>query len=444
MNKPIRFRRVCPLLVPGADGRGAFCSVPADKVRPFWGRAFIFLMGGLAGGYLAGATVLFVGVRMTGVDSLAWHQVVWPGSWGEISHERSQYFFKRAILACARQDYPLAYRSMATALEEDPHNYDVRLLMAQYAEFAGDFITADQFFEQILREFPKSGLRTAITWHDTLLSVGRPKALAAQCLRMAVADKDRRFIWTGSLLLAMHLGHLGPDFVAKNEEAIGRLGPDIRSLVQAEALLVSGDVPAALAGLRHPFSQPVDGNLVIQQIQFFLRAGAPADAEVAWTVNAHGLDEFDRRLARCWIDRAMGYAPLGELEFSALADRSHDEATLDKLVATLVMQPDQEWCRSLHRRVLKGPEPVTPAVASEMWLAAMVCGLPLERDFWTNYNAEKFHMTYPRIEAVDFGTLKGSQAGTVPFLVGMSPFGRNTIAALYWRVKPPGGAVGGR
>ncbi|HSH96633.1 MAG TPA: hypothetical protein VK968_20965, partial [Roseimicrobium sp.] len=124
LNQPIRFRHVCPLLVAGPGGKGAFCSVPAAQVRPFWGRALKFFGGSALVLYLAATSLFYVGMRTTGVNTLSWHQVAWPGSWGEIPHERSKFFFKRAMLACARLDYREAYQSMATALEQDPQNYE--------------------------------------------------------------------------------------------------------------------------------------------------------------------------------------------------------------------------------------------------------------------------------------------------------------------------------
>lgn len=439
LNKPMRFRHVCPLLVPGSDGKGAFCSVPASQVRPFWGRAFKFFGGSLLVFYIAGTSVFFIGMRATGVNTLSWRQVVWPGAWGEITHERSKYFFKQAITACARHDYQTAYRSMATALELDPHNYDARLLMAQYSEFAGEFLTADRFFKMLLREFPEKRSRTAITFHDTLLSVGRHEALAVHCLDMATANTSDHSTWTSSLLLAMHLGKLGAAFLAKHPFEIAQLEPDAQRLVQAQALLKDGKVNAARAGLRHAFATPVDANYVIQQIRMFLRAGAPADAEVAWTINARELDPFDRQLSRCWVDHGLGYASLAGMEFAALTDRPHTEQTLDKLVATLVMQPDPDAFQALHRRMLAPKEAITLQASGEMWLAALACHAAQERDYWARICSEQFHMDYPLISAIRFDSRDKEQNDTVPFLVNIGVFSRETIAGLYWQSRQDGG-----
>lgn len=445
LKNPLRFRRVCPLLVPGSYGRGAYCSVPANRVRPFWGRALLFFGAAFAVIYVAGVTTVFVGMRARGVDSLRWHQVAWPGLWKDVPRERSKYFFKRALQACARRDYQDAYRSMATALAEDPRNYDARLLMAQYAEFAGDFLTGDELFGRLMGEFPEARLRTAVTLHDTLLAAGRYGVLAGHCLRMAEADAAHRSTWVGSLLLAMHLGRIGPAFVTENDKALARLDTAARRLILAEARLAGGDAPAAVALLRGAFAPPVDGNYAIQQIRMFLRAGYPADAEMAWTVNTRGLDEFDRRLARCWVDHGLGYLTLSEMEFSSLADRvSTVPAALDKLVATLVMQPDRESFLQLHRSLLKTPAAPGVEVVAGMWLAALVCGADRERDYWARQSLERFRQVYPGVEAVNFRSVDATKNDTVPFLAGFAPFGRETVMSLYWRIEPPLAAAGDR
>ena len=436
LNQPIRFRHVCPLLVAGPGGKGAFCSVSASEVRPFWGRAIKFFAGSALAFYLAGTTLFYVGMRATGVDTLSWRQVAWPGAWGEIPHERSKFFFKRAMIACARLDYREAYQSMATALAQDPQNYQARLLMAQYSEFAGDYLTADQFFKELRRDFPDQHLRTEVTFHDTLLSVGRHKTLALHCIERASATNPDRAAWIGTLLMAMHLGRLGPAFIAKNQEAVSHLDPDARLLVQAQAALVAGDVRAARALLRHTFAPPVNANYVIQQLRMFLRSGSPADAEVAWTVNGGGMDAFDRQLTKSWIDHGLGYASLAGMEFTALADRPYTQQTLDKLVATLVMQPDAEALRHLHDRVLKGPEPLTLTTAGEMWIAALVCDSARERNYWRQVCSERFQMDYPPILAISFASIEKRPPDTVPFLVEIGVFSRETITSLYWKAAP--------
>lgn len=439
LNKPIRFRHVCPLLVPGAGGKGAFCSVKPHGVQPFWGRALKFFVGALLVLYVAGIAVFFLGLRATGVNTLSVRQVVWPGAWGQIKQERSKFFFMQAISACARQDYQRAFRSMATALTLDSHNYDARLLMAQYSEFADEFLTGDRFFKALMYEFPQMRVRTAITFHDTLLAVGRHEILAIHCLDMAAENNPDRSTWTGSLLLAMHLGKLGPEFLAKHPDKYTHLEPDARRLVQAQALLNDGKVNEARADLRHAFTSPVNANYVIQQIRLFLRTGSPADAEVAWAINARNLLPFERQLARCWIDHGLGYASLAGMEFSSLAAGHQTEQNLDKLVATLVMQPNPDAFQALHRRMLAAQHTITVQTTGEMWLASLVCQAPKERDYWAQISKERFHMSYPLISNIRYDSRAKNQEGAVPFLVNTGVFSRETITELYWKTPQDAG-----
>jgi hypothetical protein len=421
LNKSLRFRHVCPLVVAGPDGRGAYCSVPESQVRPFWGRAVIFFGGSAVMLYLVITTAAFIGMRVIGIESLSWRQVAWPGAWGEIRQERSRYFFQQALIACARRDYQAAYRSMVTAVAQDPNNYDARLFTAQYAAYAGDALLSDWLFDQVLAQFGEQGVRTAITRHDTLLAVGRYDVLALHSLNRAVADRASRPTWVNSLLLAMKLGRLGPSFVAANKEAVAQLGPDAARLVQAMAAIAAGDVDSALVTLRHTFAPGVEPAYVRLQIEMLLKIGAPVDAEMAWTINARNFTAFDRLLARCRIDTGQGYGPLAALEFSSLVNQAAGPADWDKLVATLVMQPDREAFGALHRRAAKDPDSLTFETTALLWVAAVAVGATEERNYWARHNQDAFRVTCPPVEAINFKSIHGDEVGTVP----------------YWQVEPP-------
>jgi hypothetical protein len=183
----------------------------------------------------------------------------------------------------------------------------------------------------------------------------------------------------------------------------------------------------------------VNANYVIQQIRMFLRSGSPADAEVAWTINARDLEPFDRLLTKSWIDHGLGYAPLANMEFSSLIDQPQNEQTLDKLVTTLIMHPDADAFRDLHRRMLVDQESITLRAAGDMWIAAVVCQSVKERDFWALICAERFRMNYPPISTIRFEARHKEQKDTVPFLVNSGVFSRETITALYWKTRQDGG-----
>jgi hypothetical protein len=437
LSEPLRFRRVCPLVVSGSTGRAAYCSVSAERVRPFWGRALAIFGAGLLACYLVAATTVYVGLRTTGLRTLSWGQVAWPGSWDEIPRERSAYFFQQALAACARRDYGLAYRSMVAAVAQDRANYPARLFAAQYATYAGEVLTSDDLFEMVLEEFDDQRTRTAVTWHDTLLAVGRFDKLAGHCLRMAAEDTEHRSIWVGSLTQAMHLGRLGSGFCAENAAAIAALGPDAAPLVRAAAAVSDGNGEGALAALRYVFPEGADGNYVIGQIRWLLLIGAPANAETAWTINGKALRTFDRLLARSWIDAGLGYRALATLEFSALVDAAATPDDWDKLAATLVMQPDSEAFLSLHRRAMREAESLTAEQTASLWVAALAVGAAEPRAQWLRHARERFHAAYPAITEIDFKTVSPDVKGSVPFLTGVLPLARATITGLYGRVEPP-------
>jgi hypothetical protein len=308
-------------------------------------------------------------------------------------------------------------------------------LVAQYAAYAGESLGSDRLFALLEEGFPEQRERTAITYHDTLLAVGRYEVLARHCLKQAQAEASRP-AWVNALLLAVNLGRLGPGFVAENQAEVAQLGADAARLLQAVAAMSTGDTAAALAALRYTFTDPVNSGYVLQQLQLLLKVGAPVDAEMAWTVNSPTLPEFDQLLSRSWIDAGQGYGALAAMQFSALVERAKGPAEWDKLAATLVRQPSREALGYWHRRALRAGDQVTQEQASLLWVAALVCGAEVERDLWSRYLAERLRVVYPPIKDVNFNSSSGAELGSVPFLVGLAPLGRNTIASLYWRMQP--------
>ena len=103
----------------------------------------------------------------------------------------------------------------------------------------------------------------------------------------------------------------------------------------------------------------------------------------------------------------------------------------------MVRQPNREALGYWHRRALLADDQVTHEQAILLWVAALVCGAEVERDLWSRYLAERLRVVYLPIKEVNFNSISGAEVGTVPFLVGLAPLGRNTIASPYWRMQPP-------
>ena len=78
-HRPERFRRVCPLLERGVDGRWC-CSVAADGVRPFWGIAARAVLLVSAGIFLVVTLGAWGGLRIIGYP-VKHYQVAWPPAW---------------------------------------------------------------------------------------------------------------------------------------------------------------------------------------------------------------------------------------------------------------------------------------------------------------------------------------------------------------------------
>src|SRR5271169_3677246 len=82
-----RFRRLCPLLTTSAEGRRV-CSVSADRVRPFWGRAVLFYGGSAA--VVASASVISAFLAFWAVGyRVPLYVVAWPPAWHRIPPARA-------------------------------------------------------------------------------------------------------------------------------------------------------------------------------------------------------------------------------------------------------------------------------------------------------------------------------------------------------------------
>lgn len=119
-NQPARFKRVCPLLV--QTPQGWRCSVNAESVRPFWGRAILY---GTALGlvlYLA-LTLLVFGVLRSASYKTSYLSVAWPPRWNELRKSQENLYVARAQQALQAGNYQEAILSLEMVTQLNPGNY---------------------------------------------------------------------------------------------------------------------------------------------------------------------------------------------------------------------------------------------------------------------------------------------------------------------------------
>ena len=198
-HDPARFRKICPLLVRARDGRWV-CSVHAEEVRPFWGRAWVYA-GATAG---LGAVVMFVAVfslmHVIGYE-VSPRQLLWPPAWSELRHVRARLFIRRAQAYQEAGNLREAALALALGYQFDPSDYATGRTLAHLYEAASP-TAADELYERLLREHPDHRVETARAWMRSLLVRGRLEALAELAREQVADDREYYVVWLNALIFA--------------------------------------------------------------------------------------------------------------------------------------------------------------------------------------------------------------------------------------------------
>ena len=128
-HRPLRFRRLCPLLQTGPEGR-LVCSVDAPAVRPFWGRALLWQGGGLLAMALLVSLLVFAFLRQVGYP-VRFTDVAWPPRWERINTARALHFSRLGTEAIQAGDMATGISALQLAQRYDPNHIDSALLLAQ-------------------------------------------------------------------------------------------------------------------------------------------------------------------------------------------------------------------------------------------------------------------------------------------------------------------------
>lgn len=200
-SAPVRFRRVCPLLV---DTPAGFrCSVDTQDVRTFWGRAAAYWLSAAAGIGLVGALGGFVVLRLVGypISPLA---VIWPARWHELRLAKSEYFVAKARHALDAQQVREAILSLAIAYQDNPRNYSAGIQFAQLTSI-GQPEYADPIFVRLMRDFPDQRAVTSEVWFRCLLIHGHFSRVAELAAVRLLDDASQRPAWLNALFNATRL-----------------------------------------------------------------------------------------------------------------------------------------------------------------------------------------------------------------------------------------------
>ena len=196
--KPLRFQRVCPLLVETPDG--VRCSADTADVRPFWNLTGRYYGGTLAAIYAAVVLTVFIVLRTVGYPISIVH-LAWPGLWYRVPQARGWFFSERAGRAFAAGKIGEGLLYLVNAYEFDPKNYNVGLALAKHYQL-GQPQFSDQFFERLMRDHPEHRDATAQDWYRALVARGDFGKAAELAYGECIADTEHANFWVRGLLFS--------------------------------------------------------------------------------------------------------------------------------------------------------------------------------------------------------------------------------------------------
>ncbi len=272
--KPIRFRAVCPLLKPNAEGL-LMCSVDTKDVRPFWGRVGL---AGLAAAlllYTTGVLTMFGVMRQVGYP-VTLTMIGWPPAWSSIDQARSTYFLHRAQAAFQRNDLSETVMSLSLAYDYDPENYDAGFFLARLWQ-AGRPEVSNHIYQKIILNHPERRTETAQAWLRSLL----PRADYLWIERLATSalkfSDDHASAWLYALLFA--------NARTQNEATLTNLlaapdvlTPGVESVLELE--IAVRDSPPVIARRLLQQAIPADAPsfLLYYQVRRLIDLGLPVEA----------------------------------------------------------------------------------------------------------------------------------------------------------------------
>jgi hypothetical protein len=435
-HDPARFQKVCPLLVNTPSGWR--CSVHASQVRPFWGRVVRWCALSLLILYLAGTIVAFVGLRVVGQAPVSWTQVVWPGRWPEIRGVQSMHLFSQAIASFQQGRLNEAYLALTSSRQRDPSNYDATLLLAQITMFQRSYSFSDDMFANLWRDHPDQRPRTAVVYHDSLLSLDRMNTLAASSVAMAKMDSSRAVVWVRSALLAirsMRAEEAGA-FATSQLIPLQALAPHAQLLLRTElALRRGGPRDEAVAALRGQFAGPINPFYTEYQITRLAELGAHTEAQRLLDQLGPILGTFEQLLTQVAIATIAGDQWAARGAFRSLLKQPLNQTKLERLACLLIAHPDATLYRELNTRLQGDRALESAADSAALWISGVICQAPVEASYWQT-RSQPPGARFPDIKTVNFSSRNLAEANTVTHLVNVVSFPREVVIALLWRVAP--------
>jgi len=351
-RNPTRFKRICPLLTETKDGWR--CSVDAERVRPFWGRAAGYAGAALLSLYLLGSVAVFAALRTAHYPVSYW-MVVWPPRWAELRGSQEKLLSTRAQQALAHGDFMAAILSLQRVCELNPRNYSAGITLANLVQIAGQPSVADHIYQRLMQDVPEQRTTTAQAWVRPLLAQGDYTQLKPLALSMLSEDSGRREAWLHALLFAARQTRdrevLRP--LLKNEHGL----PDwCIEIIGLEQLLLENRVDQAIPRLSWVQIRPGSSYLPYYQVDRLLRLGRPALAGQVLLSYGSRLPADEATFLRLRVFQAQKWTSLLEPEYESLLNLPLSPRLVAQFCASLVEDPAPDLLpRYLDRFLRSGP-----------------------------------------------------------------------------------------
>ncbi|HEX7631449.1 MAG TPA: tetratricopeptide repeat protein [Lacunisphaera sp.] len=345
-HRPERFRKVCPLLV--ETPQGWRCSVNAESVRPFWGRAVVHGLLLIVGLYLAATVAVFAALRLAHYET-SYLMVAWPPRWSELRLAQEKLYANRAQQALRNGNYAEAILSLEMVTQLNPRNYPAGLALAGLNQLAGQPTVADHIYERLLRDAPDQRRQTAQIWFRNLLARAAYPEMKGLAVLMLNEDPAERAAWLNALLFACRqtadAGYLGM-VLAENPN----LADWCTELIGTEQMLLQNQIDRALPRLTRVPRSGANGYIPYYQVDRLLRHGDPSRAADMLRACEGLLPPDDAVILRLRVYQAQGWSALVNSEFDLLLQRELTPRIVAQVCAWLIAQPDSKRSRQFLAR----------------------------------------------------------------------------------------------
>jgi hypothetical protein len=345
------------------------CSVAARDVRPFWGRAALFLGCSLAGLALLAWLSVFAVFRAIGYQ-VPLYAVAWPPAWHRIHEARADYFYRMAQRAFEAHDVRRTFLALSEVYVLDPENRNAARLLAQFTQIANpDY--SDQIYLRLLSRHGKEYEETAQAWFRALLARGDFRSMGVLCARMLREGAGHVPAWTEGLLFAEAMGGdpgeidrllAGPKPIPGEARATLSLDQRTRGTAiadQAGALIQSIGIQSTPFEIYFALARLIDIGRASEALQI-LQASM-----------ASSLSPYDREAFKLDCYSLLGWRTLETREIELLFQTGASANATDLVSAHLVRRPDAEISTRVF--VLLDASPLAPTAENTSAHMALVC-----------------------------------------------------------------------